>query len=67
MPEEPQENLTTSEAAEYLKLASITLQVWRTNKKGPPYVRAGSRVLYRRVDLQRWMESNTVEPGTEGR
>jgi len=36
-------------------LSVRTLQGWRSRGVGPPAVRAGSRVLYPRVDFERWL------------
>lgn len=39
-----------------------TLANWRAKGKGPRYVKAGARrVLYRRTDLDKWMEANLVQ------
>ena len=39
-----------------------TLANWRSQGKGPRYVKAGARrVLYRRTDLDKWMEANLVQ------
>lgn len=38
-----------------------TLANWRSQGKGPRYVKAGARrVLYRRADLDKWMDANLV-------
>lgn len=51
--------LTTSEAAQYLRLSSPTLERLRCTGEGPPYVKLGpgkrSRVVYRRADLDDWL------------
>jgi hypothetical protein len=47
-------------AAELLGLSSRTLQAWRGKSVGPPYVRAGRAIRYRRRDLIAWMDANTV-------
>ena len=38
-----------------------TLARWRFERKGPRYVKVGSKVLYRGEDLNRWVESRLVE------
>ena len=56
---------TTEEAAEYLGLAAITLNVWRHKGKGPSYVKMGSRVVYRLEALERWVGENSVHSQAE--
>ena len=60
------ENLTTSELAEYLRLDSIrTPMRWRQHRTGPPWVKAGGRVLYRKSDVDAWLEANRQAPVRE--
>ena len=56
------ENLRPDEAASYLRTSERTLARWRNQRIGPPWVRAGRAVLYRRKDLEEWLEQNTVQP-----
>jgi excisionase family DNA binding protein len=63
----PQRTLRDSEAllvevhaADLLGLSSRTLQSWRSKKEGPPFVRVGRAVRYRRQDLLTWVAANTV-------
>ena len=42
-----------------------TLAHWRSQGRGPAYVKIGSRVAYRGRDLNAWIESRTVRPKTE--
>ena len=39
-----------------------TLRVWRSQGKGPAYLKIGSRVLYSGDTLNKWLESRLVEP-----
>lgn len=40
-----------------------TLAQWRSEgRKGPPYVKVGSRVLYGGKDLIDWLAASRVEP-----
>ena len=49
-----------------LTLSSITgigvstLKQWRGQKKGPSYLKIGSRVVYRSDTIERWLDKNTV-------
>ena len=56
------ENLRPNEAASYLRTSPRTLSRWRQMRIGPPWVRAGRAVLYRRKDLDEWLAQNRVEP-----
>ena len=39
-----------------------TLAHWRHEGRGPAFVRLGRRIAYRGSDLNRWLESRTVQP-----
>lgn len=58
--------MTTKEAAEYLGgLFSVSsLNHFRCNRApdGPPFVKIGTRVRYRRQDLDKYIESKVVDP-----
>ena len=34
-----------------------TLANWRAKKIGPPYVKVGKKVLYRVLDVQKWLQT----------
>ena len=61
--------LTTSEAAAYLRLAPKTLERFRIDAGGPPYLKAGpgkrAKVLYRLSDLNAWLEQFTFSSTSE--
>ena len=50
--------LTISEAAEMLRAPVATLRYWRHLGTGPHSFRLGRRVLYRRDDLDAWVEAH---------
>lgn len=53
--------MNNTEAAEYLGVAPNTLNVWRCNERyNIPFVKVGSRVKYRKEDLDAWLASRTV-------
>lgn len=56
--------LTVAETARYLGVASSTLNNQRSlGVGGPPYVRVGRSIRYRRTDLEAYIASlETVEP-----
>lgn len=47
--------LTETQAAEILRVSPRTLQGWRHRGEGPPYVKMGAAVRYRRDDLRRFI------------
>ncbi len=49
--------LNTREAAAYLNLSPGTLEVWRSQGRGPMYAKLGRRVVYDRVDLEAFVAS----------
>jgi excisionase family DNA binding protein len=52
-------------AADYLGLSVPTLDRKRVNGDGPPYVKIGSRVRYRRADLDAWLSQRIVTSTSE--
>ena len=49
--------LTIGEAAEVLRAPVATLRYWRHLGTGPHSFRVGRRVVYRRDDLDAWVEA----------
>lgn len=45
-----------------LGLSVRTLQRWRWQGKGPPYLKLGGRVVYRLADVEEWEERNKQTP-----
>ncbi|MDM8344155.1 helix-turn-helix domain-containing protein [Pseudochrobactrum sp. sp1633] len=54
--------LSEEEAADLLKLVPRTLTVWRTQSKGPRFLKIGRRVFYRREWLVEFARSRIVDP-----
>ena len=52
--------LPTPEAARRLGVAKGTLEVWRSLKKGPKYIKLGRRVLYDPRDLDEYTAKNKI-------
>jgi hypothetical protein len=51
------------QADELRPVAAVqTLARWRHEGRGPPYIKSGSRVLYRGADVLTWLEANRVKP-----
>jgi excisionase family DNA binding protein len=52
--------LTADEAAKLVGLAPSTLAKLRLSGNGPIYCKLGRRVVYRRDDLEAWLESRVA-------
>lgn len=52
--------LTAGQAAKVLGLAASTLAKLRLIGNGPAYCKLGRRVVYRREDLDAWLESHVA-------
>lgn len=52
-PGEP-EYLTTDDLAARYQVAPATIRKWRHDGTGPPGIKLGRHVRYRRVDVERW-------------
>ena len=47
--------IDTRQAAEALGMSPDTLALWRSKGEGPPFVKLGRAVRYRRADLDAWV------------
>jgi predicted site-specific integrase-resolvase len=56
------EILIESEAAAYMRVAVGTLRNWRSGGRGPRYSKAGGRVIYRRSDVDAYLERHARDP-----
>jgi len=52
--------LDTALAAEYISCTPATLRTWRNRKKGPPYSMAGDKPVYRRSDIDAWLNASRI-------
>lgn len=50
------EALTTREAAEVLGMHPGTLANWRSRRIGPPWLKLGKSIRYRRCELEAWCQ-----------
>ena len=50
--------LTSEEAAAYIKQSENTLRQWRTQSRGPAYLKDQRGVRYMKKDLDSWLMSN---------
>lgn len=56
--------LPTERAAAYLGLSPKTLETLRTRGGGPPFLKLGRRVVYRKADLDTWLDTAKVRRST---
>lgn len=54
--------LNTNELAKWLGISERAIERWREGKVsgGPPYVRVGKVVRYRRADVEKWLQEREV-------
>lgn len=50
------------EVADMLGLSLTTLQHWRLEKKGPPYIRLGVNIRYSKKDVEAYIRARLVDP-----
>jgi len=43
-----------------LGISSVTATKWRAKAAGPPFIKVGRLVRYRRSDVEAWLASHTV-------
>ena len=53
--------MNVAEAGAFLGIHPRTLNNWRSQRRGPTYVKMGGRVVYRRYDLEAYMAACEVE------
>lgn len=56
--------MNNAQAASYLGISKATLNGWRTRRKGPPYLKLGERVFYRREDLDEFISASLIHPSS---
>lgn len=52
--------LTEKEAAQELTVSPSLLRKWRMERTTLPFIRLGRRVVYRRSDIEAFIQKNTV-------
>ncbi|CAL9460601.1 hypothetical protein SUDANB15_02611 [Streptomyces sp. enrichment culture] len=45
--------LTTAEASKALGVSAALLRTWRSENRGPEFIKIGAAVLYRKDDIER--------------
>ncbi len=56
----------TRRAAELIGMSKRTLEKWRGEGTGPPFLKLGRRVLYSVADLEEWIRSRRRYSTSEG-
>ena len=64
---DPDELIPNGQAAKQLKQQPNTLTAWRNQKRGPPYLKVGRQIFYRRSDLMAWLGAQRREPQSRSR
>lgn len=59
------DHLNNQEAAQYLGLKAATLNKWRVYGEGPPFIKVGRLVRYRRSDLDAYLSGRRVQSTSE--
>jgi len=44
----------------HLRISSVTATKWRAQAAGPPFIKVGRLVRYRRADVEAWLLSRTI-------
>jgi excisionase family DNA binding protein len=52
--------MTLPEVAELLRTPAQTLYRWRNRGEGPPCVKIGKRLLYRRAEVHAWVDAQAL-------
>jgi len=58
------ERFNHKEAAAYLGIAQQTLYNWRNQRRGADYLRIGSKIIYLKSDLDKFIESHKIRLNT---
>jgi predicted DNA-binding transcriptional regulator AlpA len=63
----PDDLLTSHEMCRWFGVSRGWFEYARQRNYGPPYVKFGRRVRYRRGDILKWLEERKVVPGPKPR
>jgi excisionase family DNA binding protein len=58
--EAPSEFMDERSLCALLAISSVTATKWRAKAKGPPFIKVGRLVRYRRSDVEAWLCKCTV-------
>ena len=62
---DPDRYYRTSDPELALLATRGTMSQWRHRGVGPPYVKLGTRVLYRGSELNSWLDEHVIRPANE--
>lgn len=53
--------LRPDEVSAIYSLPKTSLEKWRSLKKGPPYHKCGKHVLYKPLEVEKWIENQMIQ------
>lgn len=56
------ELLCVDDLVDYLRVPRSTLYAWRSRGGGPPGIKVGRHVRYRRNDVEKWLDERKAAP-----
>ena len=59
--------ISRSDLAQQLEVTEGTLRRWESERWGPPCIRAGRKIYYRRAAVLQWLEEQEVAVQRQGR
>jgi excisionase family DNA binding protein len=59
------QNMRTPGASDYLNIPESTLEKMRMTGRGPAFVKDGRLVIYRKQDLDEWLEARVRQSTTD--
>lgn len=63
-PNTPQRLLNEHEVADSCSISVLTIRKWRSQKRGPQFVKIGVLVRYRPEDIDAWIAGQSLVPPT---
>lgn len=60
--QQPQPTIDEQDAAPYIGYTPAALRAWRSQGRGPAYIRVNRSIRYRIADLDSWLQAHRVEP-----
>jgi hypothetical protein len=61
---DPEQLVEAAEAARLLRIKPQTLAAWRSQNRGPEYLKVGRSVFYRRVGIGTFLATKLVVPAS---
>jgi excisionase family DNA binding protein len=59
---DPEPLLSVDQVARWLGKPKATLYAWRSRGQGPPGIRVGNALRYRRTEVERWLDERSDQP-----